>query len=130
MAKKENKEKKKNNFVKELKSELKKVSWPTFKKLVNNTSVVIFIVLIVAAIVFVLDVCFENLNKFGVEKLKSLVSTDSSNMQNLEQNSEEGNDFGEGIVLDANTSTEVQQENIDSQQVEPQTEQNNTEATN
>ena len=51
-------------------------------------------------------------------------------MQNLEQNSEEGNDFGEGIVLDANTSTEVQQENIDSQQVEPQTEQNNTEATN
>ena len=67
MAKKENKEKKKNNFVKELKSELKKVSWPTFKKLVNNTSVVIFIVLIVAAIVFVLDVCFENLNKFGVE---------------------------------------------------------------
>lgn len=130
MAKKENKEKKKNNFVKELKSELKKVSWPTFKKLVNNTSVVIFIVLIVAAIVFVLDVCFENLNKFGVEKLKSLVSTDSSNMQNLEQNSEEGNDFGEGIVLDANTSTEVQQENIDSQQVEPQTEPNNTEATN
>ena len=45
MAKKDmNKEKNKNNFFKELKSELKKVTWPTLKKLVNNTSAVISIV--------------------------------------------------------------------------------------
>lgn len=75
MAKKEiNKEKKTKNFGKELKSELKKVSWPTFKQLINNTTAVITIVLIVSAIVFVLDVCFESLNDFGIGKLKALVS--------------------------------------------------------
>lgn len=78
MAKKEiNKEKKTKNFGKELKSELKKVSWPTFKQLVNNTTAVITIVLIVSAIVFVLDVCFESLNDFGIGKLKALVSSNA-----------------------------------------------------
>ncbi len=78
MAKKEiNKEKKTKNFGKELKSELKKVSWPTFKQLINNTTAVITIVLIVSAIVFVLDVCFESLNDFGIGKLKALVSSNA-----------------------------------------------------
>ncbi len=80
MAKKDvNKDKKKNNFFKEVKTELKKVTWPTFKKLVNNTLAVVSIVLILSAIVFILDVCFENLNKFGVEKLKSVVSNETQN---------------------------------------------------
>ncbi len=86
MAKKENKEKNKNNFLKELKAELKKVTWPTFKKLVNNTSAVISIVLIVSVIVFVLDVCFENLNSLGIERLKTVVASDAEteNVENVE----------------------------------------------
>ena len=78
MAKKdEMKDIKKNNFGKELKSELKRVTWPSFKQLANNTYAVIAIVLIVAVIVFVLDVIFENLSNFSVDKLKSFVSSNT-----------------------------------------------------
>ena len=84
---KTNKEKKeKKSFFKEFKAELKRVSWPTFKQLVNNTSAVIAIVLLVAVVVFVLDVIFENLNEFGVEKLKALVTSSSSENLETEEN--------------------------------------------
>ena len=107
-AKKSNKEKKeKNNFFKEFKAELKRVSWPTFKQLVNNTSAVIAIVLIVAAIVFVLDVVFENLNQFSVEKLKALVTSSSSEDLETDENANEvniegetSNEAGESPVVD------------------------------
>lgn len=122
MAKKDvNKDKKKNNFFKELKSELKKVTWPTFKKLVNNTSAVIVIVLIVSAIVFVLDVCFENLNNFGVGKIKELVSTNTENIEETNE-TEESTDLGEGIDL---TPTEENTE-VDSNE---QTDNNSEEGT-
>lgn len=106
MAKKDiSKEKNKNNFLKELKSELKKVTWPTLKKLVNNTSAVICIVLIVCAIVFVLDVCFKNLNNFGIERLKSIVSSDTEQ----EQGTDNTTDLNDGI--DLVTDNENQEEN-------------------
>jgi len=77
--KKDVKEKKENkSFFKEFRAELKRVSWPTPKQLVNNTAIVIGIVILVAAIVFVLDVIFENLNNFGVERLKKAIVTSSS----------------------------------------------------
>ena len=77
---KDNKKEKNDNkkFFKEFKEELKRVSWPTRKQLVNNTIAVVSIVVIVAVIVFVLDVIFENMNKFGVEKLKAIVTSSSS----------------------------------------------------
>lgn len=90
MAKKDmNNEKKKNNFSKELAAEMKKVTWPTFKQLVTNTSGVISIVLIVAIIVFILDVCFENLNRFGVENLKTLVASEQGESQDNQDNEDE-----------------------------------------
>ena len=101
---KENKEKK--NFFKEFKAELKRVSWPTFKQLVNNTSAVITIVLLVAAIVFVLDVIFENLNKFGVEKLKALVTSSSSETLETEENANEVN-------IEGVTSNEAEETPVD-----------------
>ena len=73
-AKKDNKK----SFFKDFKAELKRVSWPTPKQLVNNTVAVISIVLIICAIVFVLDVIFESLNTYGVEKLKAIVTSSSS----------------------------------------------------
>ena len=93
-----NKDKKKDNknFFKEFKAELKRVSWPTFKQVVNNTLEVIAIVVLIAVIVFVLDVVFENLNKFGVEKLKAIVTSSS------EEATEEGdNTSSEAEVIDA-----------------------------
>ncbi len=100
MAKEAKKENKNNNenkkFLKEFKAELKRVSWPTFKQLVNNTGAVLAIVITVAVIVFVLDVIFENLNNFGVEKLKAIVTsssneTEESGDESTGENSEEGN---------------------------------------
>lgn len=104
--------KKKKSFFKEFKAELKKVSWPTFKQVVNNTGAVIAICLIIATIVFVLDVCFESLNKFGVEKLKALV-TSSSTSETVEEvnveNNENGQVSNEAETPDAN----AQQENAE-----------------
>ena len=62
MAKKEEKNiKDKTSFMKSFKAELKKVSWPTPKQLFNNTVAVLAIVIITAAIVFVLDFTFESI---------------------------------------------------------------------
>lgn len=121
MAKKENnKEKKKNNFFKDLKAELKKVTWPTFKKLVNNTSAVIAVVLIVAIIVFALDVCFENLNKFGVGKLKSLVSSNVEEVVEDEDlvQTEDISDLEENVETtpgDTETTDEVVETDVNSE---------------
>ena len=84
MAKKEAKTNQKENnknkksFSKDFKAELKKVVWPTPKQLVNNTVAVITIVLVTAAIVFVLDLTFETLNKHGVNKIKEVVSANNT----------------------------------------------------
>ena len=79
MAKeKESKVKKENkHFMKDVKAELKKVTWPTSKQMVNNVTAVLVIVLITAAIVFCLDFVFGAMNKFGVEKLKEKVQSNS-----------------------------------------------------
>ena len=87
MAKKEAKTKKENSknkrsFFKDFKAELKKVSWPTPKQLVNNTVAVVTIVLITAVVVFVLDLAFETLNKHGVEKIKEVIIANNSTEEN------------------------------------------------
>lgn len=88
MAKEVKKEKK--HFFKDFKAELKKVIWPTPKQLVNNTIAVVTIVLITAAIVFVLDFAFENLNTHVFNGLKGMISsnTEISNEENVDTNTE------------------------------------------
>ena len=65
--------KKQRHFWKDFKAELKKVIWPTRSQVVNNTIIVLVIVVIITAIVFVLDLAFEALNTYGIDKLKTLV---------------------------------------------------------
>ena len=92
--KKENKNKK--SFFKGLKAELKKVSWPTPKQLVNNTVAVITIVLITALIVFVLDFTFEAINKNGIDKIKeSVQSLNASENATNETNTENADSTNE-----------------------------------
>lgn len=76
-----NDKKEKKHFFKDFKAELKKVTWPTGKQLVNNTVVVVVIVLITALIVFVLDLCFEGLNKYGINKLKSAINNNTTTVE-------------------------------------------------
>ncbi|MGN1297356.1 MAG: preprotein translocase subunit SecE [Clostridia bacterium] len=120
MAKKEAKANKKENnknkksFAKNFKAELKKVIWPTPKQLLNNTVAVLTIVLITAAIVFVLDLAFESLNKYGVNKVKEVVtsvnSTSSETTQNDESTTEETTSSEDNqeieTTVDADNSTE------------------------
>ena len=87
--KKEDKSTKSGRF-KNFKSELKKVVWPTPKELVNSTVAVISIVLITAIIVFFLDVAFQGLNNYGIDKLRTTVSEKLNNKEDeAENNSQE-----------------------------------------
>ncbi len=83
MANKEKEGKEKRHFFKNFKAELKKVIWPTPKQVVNNTIAVIVVVLITAAIVFVLDLAFEGLNTYGINKLKGIVQTEDTSTENV-----------------------------------------------
>ena len=130
MAKKEkkntNKENKnKKSFLKGLKAELKKVIWPTPKQLFNNTVAVITIVLITAAIVFVLDLAFESLNKHGVDKIKESIQTlEANNTDETNTTEETGNETTdsentsaeenstEGQEINNGTTTEDNQEDV------------------
>ena len=90
VSKNDKKEKKENkHFFKDFKAELKRVIWPTPKQLVNNTIAVIVIVLITAAIVFVLDLVFEFANKQGVNRIKKFVESHSEQTENTNDQAEE-----------------------------------------
>lgn len=92
--KKEKKSKDKTSFFKSFKAELKRVSWPTPKQLANNTTAVIVIVLILAAIVFVLDFAFESVNKYGIDKIKESVinsNVETNNSSEATEQQTEGN---------------------------------------
>ena len=108
MAKKEVKNNKdKTSFTKSFKAELKKVIWPTPKQLFNNTVAVLTIVLITAAIVFVLDLAFESLNKYGVNKVKEVVTSVNSTSNETTQNNE--------ITTEETTLNSDNQETVDAE---------------
>lgn len=102
--------KRQKHFWKDFKAELKKVIWPTRSQVVNNTIIVIAIVLVVTAIVFVLDLAFESLNTYGIDKVKTLVqsqqdvSDENGNNENKEENNnqEENTDVGDTANVDNN----------------------------
>lgn len=107
-------DKDKKSFAKDFKAELKKVTWPTPKQLVNNTTAVIVSVLVVAAIVFVLDVAFETMNNYGVEKIKALVTSET-------ENKVDNNQVNDTTVIDGSTdANEVSNETT----VEPTVDEN------
>lgn len=124
MAKKEAKankkevNKNKKSFSKDFKAELKKVIWPTPKQLVNNTVAVVTIVLITAAIVFVLDLAFESVNKYGVNKIKEAVTTmqESSNEENNAESTEGNSEGGE----EANAETTPEEQPAENTATEPE----------
>lgn len=104
-TKKDNKNKK--HFWKDFKAELKKVIWPTPKQLFKNTIAVIFIVIVTATIVFVLDVAFDALNTYGINKLKSAVTNSTS--ENVLETTEENTVVEENEVEDNETEITVEE---------------------
>lgn len=57
-------------FLKDMRSELKKVVWPTKKQIINNVLWVIGLVIVVAAFVLVVDLILQ----FADTKLWDLIS--------------------------------------------------------
>lgn len=55
------------NWFREIKSELKKVVWPTFAKVRKNTIIVIAYVLIVGVVIMALDWVFTYLINFIIK---------------------------------------------------------------
>jgi len=116
--KKEVKKKEKKHFWKDFKAELKKVIWPTPKQLVNNTVAVVTIVLITAAIVFVLDLAFESLNTYGINGIRSAVESSVDETQestDTETDAETSNEqTGEAEIVEDSSSNEntVENQNI------------------
>ena len=120
--KKDNKKqdsKNKKHFMKDFKAELKRVIWPTPKQLLNNTVAVITVVLITAAIVFVLDLAFESINTYGIDKLKQIVDTnqvestntvDGNSVNNANANETE-NEASENITNENSTTENEETEN-------------------
>ena len=99
MANNDNNEKQKRPFFKDFKAELKRVTWPTPKQIFNNTVSVITMVIIVAIIVFILDLTFDTFNKYGINKLKGVV--ENSVVENVIDGNavnEEENVAGENAV--------------------------------
>ncbi|MBR3133767.1 MAG: preprotein translocase subunit SecE [Clostridia bacterium] len=103
---KKNKEKSdKKPFFKDFKSELKKVIWPTPKQLFNSTSTVIIIVLLTAALVFVLDFCFDKGYQFIIDRADKVVQ---SNKKDDDDNSTENDtsDVTDDSVINVDDVTE------------------------
>ena len=46
-------------FFKEVKSEMKKVAWPSKKQVINNTLIVIAAVLVIGVFIWLLDLLFQ-----------------------------------------------------------------------
>ena len=119
-TRKKDSKKEKRHFLKDVKAELKKVIWPTPKQLLNNTIAVIVCVLIVGVIVFLLDLCFEKINTFGIEKIKTVVqSSQNEEAENVLSDTSTENDAVEDSNTDSdqeNVESSVEDENNDSAQ--------------
>ena len=87
----------KKSFFKDVKAELKKVTWPTTKQVVNNTVGVIVIVIITAIIVFILDFTFNNFNKYVVNGIRTQISE--------MQNTIDGNSVSQNVVSEEEGET-------------------------
>ena len=124
MAKKESKEKKeskqKSRFFKDMKAELKKVIWPTAKQTANNTVAVIAFTLVIALIVFVLDVVFDFANKKGVVALQEKVKSSYSANNTTEESNGENSDSQES--KDSENSESSTEENATNVEAEAKTE--------
>lgn len=58
-----------SNFFKEIKSELKKIVWPSKKELLNSTLTVMFVIVIMTLFVVLADKLFHSLLKLLIKKL-------------------------------------------------------------
>ena len=130
MAKKEvksNKEKKQKHFFKDFKAEIKKVIWPTPKQLVNSTIAIIVMVLIVAFIVFVLDLVFDAFNQYALTNLQEIVQTEANGTTSEESTDETTTD--ETTSEESTDETTTDETTSDESSSDEETSEESTEST-
>jgi len=93
----------KNNMVKETKSELKKVIWPTRKTVLNGTLVVAVMVVLVGAIILVFDF-------FSSALVKKIISDDQFSITDIDHTGHDHEHEEEGTE---NTENENVQTPVD-----------------
>jgi preprotein translocase subunit SecE len=91
----------KNNMVKETKSELKKVIWPTKKAVLNGTVVVAVMVVLVVAIILVFDLLSNAL-------VKKLISRNEISITDLVGTEEHDHDHEHEDVVENSTDENEQ----------------------
>ena len=116
MAKQEKEKKNQKHFWRDFKAELKKVIWPTKKQLANSTLVVIAMVLVTTVIVLVLDLAFEALNTYGINKVKQTVQDSISSTVDESESDEEENDEEENNEDNQNSEDDSQTTPTDSEE--------------
>lgn len=80
---------KNKKWFKEFKAELKKIIWPSRSELLENSVVVISMVLLVAGIIFVLDLAFKSLSSAEIDGAKKLKESITANTTQNETASDE-----------------------------------------
>ena len=128
---KEVKEKKqKNSYFKEMKSELKKVVWPTPKELANSTASVIAFVVVITLIVLVLDLCFDSVNKYGITRLQETIKSSIQGESETQANETENQTDTENDVTSEPEGNTIAEFNVTTQsETDENTENNASEET-
>ena len=103
----------KNSFLKESKAELKKVNWPTPKRLANDTATVIGIVLVVAIIVFILDFIFLAFNENVLIKAEEKIKGNNTVIEQTVNQSSDENTESNTTTDETNTEETTTQENTE-----------------
>ena len=113
MAKEKNNKSNNKNFAKEFRGELKRVSWPSSKQMVNNVVAVISIVIVTSLIVFCLDLAFESVSNFANSKLNEKIKSQQTQVveDNTSASEQEHNATEEG-----NNETSENEKNVDTQE--------------
>ena len=95
------------NYFKDVKGEMKKVAWPTFKQVKNNTIIVIVAVIIVGAIIALLDLGFGKGFEFIVNKPEQTEQVEGQTENIVVDDAEIG---GEAVEIDLDDATDAGEE--------------------
>ena len=95
-------------WFKDFRAELKKIIWPSKKQLWENVAVVVSMVIIVALIIFLLDLGFKALNQLEVKGAESL-----KNKVSISENATDENTTSENTTSDENTTNEVEENSVE-----------------
>ena len=95
-------------YFKDVKGEMKKVVWPTFKQVKNNTIIVLIAIILVGILIWVLDFAFAKTLGTVVEKYGN--QTAPSNSVNFDTSADTSLPEGVDVVTDEDLAEDAETE--------------------